>query len=222
MKLLSVNVAVPRPNAAKNLAVTGIDKRPVDHRIEVRSPGPKTVGLHSGVVGDVIGDIEHHGGDDQAVYAYAREDYDWWAAELGRPLAPGLFGENMTTVGIDLRALELGTVLRIGGGLELRATFGRIPCATFQAWMGERQWVKRFAQVNRTGAYLAVVTPGQAGAGDPIEVVHRPRHGISVAEAFRIYMFEPAARHRLLESDGLPAALRKDIEATISRDAAGA
>jgi MOSC domain-containing protein YiiM len=96
-RVLSVNVAVPERSTAKNVGITGINKRPVCRPVSVRAPGPKRTGLHSGVVGDQIFDVAHHGGDDQAVYAYAREDYDWWQQELGRDLPGGLFGENLTT-----------------------------------------------------------------------------------------------------------------------------
>jgi MOSC domain-containing protein YiiM len=215
MKVLSVNVAVPRPGLAKGLAITGIDKRPVDYPIEVRPPGPKTTGLHSGVVGDAIGDIQHHGGDNQAVYAYAREDYEWWEAELGRGVPSGFFGENLTTVGVDVNGARIGEVWRIGDVVELQATFGRIPCATFQARMGEPRWTKRFAQANRTGAYLRIVTPGAIRTGDPIEIVHRPARSVSIAEAFRIYMFDHAELPRLLDAESLPADLRAEVEARI-------
>ena len=79
-KVLSVNLAVPERSTAKRVGITGINKQPVDGPVTVRAPGPKTTGLHSGLVGDQIFDVEHHGGDDQAVYAYAREDHDWWEA----------------------------------------------------------------------------------------------------------------------------------------------
>src|SRR5215470_9519665 len=101
-RILAVNLAVPEPNPAKTVGVTGIAKRPVSGPVEVRAPGPKTTGLGSGLIGDQVFDVEHHGGDDQAVYAYAQEDYDWWAQRLGRTLHPGLFGENLTTEGLDL------------------------------------------------------------------------------------------------------------------------
>jgi MOSC domain-containing protein YiiM len=197
-KVLSVNVGVPRSNPAKKLAMTGIDKRPVDHPVYVRPPGPKRTGLHSGVIGDPIGDIKHHGGNDQAVYSYAREDYDWWEQELGRPLAGGAFGENLTTLGIDVNGALIGEVWRIGDELELQPTFGRIPCATFQARMEEPRWVKRFARENRTGAYLKVVTPGPVQAGDLVSVTDRPPHGVTIAEAFHAYMFDKIEVHDLL------------------------
>jgi MOSC domain-containing protein YiiM len=216
-KVLSVNVGVPRSNPAKKLAMTGIDKRPVDRAVYVRRPGPKTTGLHSGLVGDPIGDIDHHGGDDQAVYAYAREDYDWWQNELGRQLAGGAFGENLTTVGIDVNGALIGEVWRIGEELELQPTFGRIPCATFQDRMGEPRWLKRFTQVNRTGAYLRVITPGQVRTGDEISVVYRPAKSVSIAEAFGIYMLDPSSLARLLDAEGLPDDMRAEVEDRLTR-----
>ncbi len=217
MKVLSVNVGVPRANPAKKLAMTGIDKRPVDHPVFVRPPGPKRTGLHSGLIGDPIGDIQHHGGNDQAVYAYAREDLDWWENELGRQLPGGAFGENLTTLGIDVNGALIGEVWRIGETLELQPTFGRIPCATFQARMEEPRWLKRFTKANRTGAYLRVITPGHVRGGDPIEVVHRPAASVSIAEAFRVYMLEPESLARLLDAEALPDDLREEVEDRLTR-----
>jgi MOSC domain-containing protein YiiM len=212
VKVLSVNVAVPRPNPAKGLEMTGIDKQPVSHPISVRPPGPKTVGLHSGVVGDLIGDVQNHGGDDQAVYAYAREDLDWWESSLGRSLPSGFFGENLTTAGVDVNGASIGEIWRIGDVVELQATFGRIPCPTFQARMAEPRWTRRFSQANRTGAYLRIITPGTLRVGDPIEIVHRPVRGVSIAEAFRIWMFDHDSFPRLLEAEALPAGMRAEVE----------
>ena len=217
-KVLTVNVGVARPNPDKRgTGFTGIDKLPVDDAVQVRPPGPKRTGLHSGLVGDPIGDVQHHGGDDQAVYAYAREDYDWWEADLGRTLPNGYFGENLTTAGLDLTTTMIGEVWRIGDTLELQPTFGRIPCATFRAKMGVPGWLKRFAQVNRTGTYLRIVTPGEVRAGDSIEIVYRPAASVTITEAFRIYMHEPASLARLLDAEGLPADLREEVEKRVSR-----
>jgi MOSC domain-containing protein YiiM len=215
--VLSVNLAVPEASTAKSVGITGINKQPVDHAVAVRAPGPKTVGLHSGLVGDQIFDIKHHGGNGQAVYAYAREDYDWWERELGRTLSGGLFGENLTTVDVDVSGSVIGEKWRIGADLVLEPTFGRIPCATFQAKMGEPHWVKTFAQRNRPGAYLRVVTPGDVRAGDRVEVVDRPAHGVTIADAFRAYMSEPDLIPELLERDGLPETLRAELASRVRR-----
>jgi MOSC domain-containing protein YiiM len=199
------------------VGITGINKKPVDHPVEVRAPGPKTTGLHSGLVGDQIFEVEHHGGDDQAVYAYAREDYDWWQEQLGRDLPGGLFGDNLTTAGVDVNGAVIGEQWRIGDDLVLSPTFGRVPCATFQAKMGEPRWVKRFAQENRPGAYLRVVSPGMVQAGDPVQVVERPAHGVTIERAFRAYLTEPDLLPELLEIDGLPDGLRKELERRLPR-----
>lgn len=209
--ILSVNLAVPELSTAARVGLTGINKQPVDGPVTVRAPGPKTTGLHSGLVGDQIFDVEHHGGDDQAVYAYAREDYDWWEAKLDRVLPGGVFGENLTTVGVDVNHAVIGETWLIGDSLELQPTFGRVPCATFQAKMAEPQWVKTFTRENRPGAYLRVVRPGKVQAGDPVSVIHRPAHGVTIAAAFRAYLTEPESLPTLAETEGLPDDLRRKL-----------
>jgi MOSC domain-containing protein YiiM len=204
--VLSVNLGVPRASTAKDVGVTGIDKRPVDGPVAVRAPGPKLSGLGSGLAGDKIFDRRHHGGDDQAVYAYAREDLDWWSAELQRDLPGGCFGENLTTRGIDVTGAVIGERWRVGDEVVLQVTDPRIPCGTFAAWMAEQQhvqhrWVKTFTQAARPGTYLRVLTPGEVQAGDRIEVVHRPGHGLTVGEVFRAITLEPALLPRLLTAE---------------------
>jgi MOSC domain-containing protein YiiM len=95
--------------------------------------------------------------------AYAREDYDWWQARLSRRLANGLFGENLTTEGVDVNGAVIGERWRIGPRLVLQPTFGRIPCVTFQRKMGEPRWVKTFARANRPGAYLRCWSRARCG-----------------------------------------------------------
>ena len=215
--ILSVNLAVPERSTAKSVGMTGINKRPVDHPVHVRAPGPKTIGLGGGLVGDRIFDVAHHGGDDQAVYAYAREDYDWWQEKLGRTLPGGLFGDNLTTADVDVSGAVIGARWRIGADLVLSPTFGRIPCATFQAKMAEPHWVRRFTLESRPGAYLRVVSPGDVRAGDSIEVMDRPNHGVTIAMAFRAYLTEPDLLPKLLEIEDLPDDLRKTLAKRLRR-----
>jgi len=213
--VISVNLAVPERSTAKRVGITGIDKRSVDRPVAVRPPGPKTTGLHSGLVGDQIFDIEHHGGDDQTVYAYAREDYDWWEARLGRTLPSEIFGDNLTTEGVDVNGAVIGESWRVGDSLVLEPAFARIPCTTFQAKMAEPHWIKTFTRENRTGAYLRVVEPGYVKAGDAIVVAGRPAHGVTIALAFRAYMTEPELLPALVAIDGLPVALRDTLRERI-------
>ncbi|QFR02926.1 MOSC domain-containing protein [Streptomyces phaeolivaceus] len=178
---------------------TGIDKRPVDGPVRVFAPGPKGVGA-SGVAGDAVCNTEHHGGDDQAVYAFAREDLDGWERELERALPNGAFGENLTTEGVDVSGALIGERWRIGSEVILEITSGRVPCLTFQQHLGEPGWVKRFTQQGAPGAYLRVIRAGEIRAGDPIEIVHRPDHDITVALSFRATMNQRSLLPRLLEA----------------------
>ncbi|CAL9299150.1 MOSC domain-containing protein [Streptomyces sp. SudanB182_2057] len=199
MKLLSVNVGRPRPvpYTSQPDGVTGIDKQPAEGPVRVAAPGPRGVGA-SGLAGDAVCDTRHHGGDDQAVYAYAREDLDTWERELGRALANGCFGENLTTEGLDVSGALIGERWRIGRQVVLEVTAGRIPCATFQGHMGERGWVKRFTRKAATGAYLRVIEPGEIRSGDAVEIVHRPDHGVTAAMQFRAVTTERELLPRLL------------------------
>lgn len=199
MKLLSVNLgrATAVPYTDNPEGVTGIDKQPVDGPVRVSAPGPKGVG-GSGLAGDAVCKLEHHGGDDQAVYAMAREDLDAWERELGRPLAHGAFGENLTTEGLDVTGARIGERWRVGPAVVLEVTCGRIPCRTFQGHLGEKQWVKRFTQRGAPGAYLRVIEPGEIRAGDPVEIVRRPEHDVTVALQFRAVTTERTLLPRLL------------------------
>jgi MOSC domain-containing protein YiiM len=216
-RILSINLAVPERNPATGVGLTGIAKRPVDHLVTVRAPGPRGTGLHSGLVGDQIFDLEHHGGDDQAVYAYAREDYDWWQARLSRRLANGLFGENLTTEEVDVNGAVIGERWRVGPRLVLQPTFGRVPRATFAPKMGAPRGAKTFARSHRPGAYLRVLEPGEIWAGDPVTVEDRPAHGVTIAQAFRAYTTEPQLLARLLDTDGLPDDLRDTLTQRLAR-----
>ncbi|MFE2049822.1 MOSC domain-containing protein [Streptomyces sp. NPDC059459] len=186
MKLLSVNLGRPKavPYTDHPDGVTGIDKQPTDGVVRVSAPGPKGVGA-SGVAGDAVCDTRHHGGDEQAVYAVAREDMDDWERELGRTLPNGAFGENLTTTGVDVSGARIGERWRIGPDLVLEVTCGRIPCRTFQGHLGEKRWVRRFTEKGAPGAYLRVIEPGEIRVGDPVALVHRPDHEVTVALQFR-------------------------------------
>jgi MOSC domain-containing protein YiiM len=214
MRVLSVNVGRPRPNPWKGLPATGIDKQPVAGPVAVSAPGPKGTGA-VGLAGDRVYDVKHHGGDDQAVYAYAREDLDRWERELGRELPGGCFGENLTTHGIDVNASLIGERWRIGSTL-LEVSCPRIPCATFAGWLDERGWTKRWVRAAVPGPYLRVVEPGEVTAGDAVEVVSVPDHTVTVAVAFLAATTRPDLLPLLVDLAAYPAAERAAIRRRLS------
>ncbi|MGH4034207.1 MOSC domain-containing protein [Actinomycetota bacterium Odt1-20B] len=199
MKLLSVNLGRATSSAHTDApsGTTGIDKQPTADRVHVSAPGPKGV-AGSGLAGDDVCFRRVHGGDDQAVYAYAREDLDAWERLLGRSLANGSFGENLTTIGLDVSGAKIGERWRVGSELVLEVTSGRIPCRTFQGHLGERGWVRRFTQEGVPGAYFRVVEPGDIQEGDAVEIVHRPDHEVTVALQFRAITTERTLLPRML------------------------
>ncbi len=144
------------------------------------------------VVGDEIADLKNHGGPDRALYAYAAEDYAWWEAELGRPLAHGLFGENLTLSGIDVNGAAIGERWRIGDAI-VRVTSPRIPCFKLAHVVGEANFVKRFAAAHRPGAYLAIERVAPIESGNDVEILSRPEKRLSLREFTTIY-FEDRER----------------------------
>src|SRR3954447_26529626 len=93
--IVSVNVGTPQQLSVRRgrPMMSAIAKTPVEGRVRVEGVN---------VVGDAQADLRVHGGPEKAVYAYAREDSDWWAGELGREIPDGMFGENLTLAGIDV------------------------------------------------------------------------------------------------------------------------
>jgi MOSC domain-containing protein YiiM len=208
--VLTVNVGRLRSNPGGGPVPTGIDKRPTDLAVVVRAPAVVADGAGSGLEDDAIGDRNVHGGEDQAVYAYAREDLDWWQGTLGRELANGQFGENLTTRGIDVTGARIGEQWHIGtDGLVLEVSSPRIPCRTFAAWIDQQGWVKTFTVQAVPGAYLRVISPGAVRQGDRITVHNRPGHEVTVGLAFRALTREPDLLPRLLDAAALPERLKE-------------
>lgn len=176
LRIISVNVgdAEPIRQGDRNV-LTGINKQPVQ----------KTVFIgRAGLRDDVICDRQHHGGVDQAVYAYAAGDYEWWANALQRHVPPGTFGENLTIAGLpgDMNA---GDRLLIGN-LILEVTAPRIPCGTLAAKMNDSGFGLQFRRAERPGFYFRVLNEGEVTAGDAVTIVENPQDGISMLELFRL------------------------------------
>lgn len=192
--VLSVNVAGPREiEWLGRRATTAIWKEPVAGRVRVG---------RLNLAGDEQADPRFHGGADKAVYAYAREDYDWWGEELGRTLADATFGENVTLTGVDVAGAVVGERWQLGSAL-LEVTGPRIPCWKLGARMEDVEFPVYFAASGRPGAYLRVVTEGEVGAGDAVEVVTRPTHRLTVGQVAAIYHGDRSRCTELLKAPEL-------------------
>jgi MOSC domain-containing protein YiiM len=208
VQLESVNVGRRRTIALGSRSVeTGIDKRPVERAFVGRL----------GLSGDTVADTVHHGGPDQAVYLYSREDYSWWEGELGASLAPGTFGENLTIPSLGCRS-RVGDRLRIGQSL-LELTAPRVPCAVFADRMGDPAWVKRFAVAGRPGAYARVLEEGDVRSGDPVELIQTTEDYPTLLELFRLYYDKTPSVDGIGRVLAAPIAEREraDLEARLTK-----
>jgi len=171
--IVSVNVGRPRQVEWHGRTVTtAIWKAPVRGRVLVE-------GIN--LAGDDQADRRVHGGDTKAVYAYAAEDYAWWEGELGEPVRPGTFGDNLTLSGVDLRALAVGERWRAGTAV-LRVSEPRFPCFKLGVRMGDAAFVDRFAAARRFGSYFAIERAGMVGAGDTMERLDTPEDDYTIGE----------------------------------------
>ncbi len=196
MQVVSVNVKLPPKGG------TAIDKQPQPGRVAV------TV---DGLAGDGVGNRRHHGGPDQAVYAYGTPDYAWWEAELGRPLGPATFGENLTIDGLESAALAIGDRL-VATGVTLEVTSPRIPCATLAARMDDPGFIRRFHDARRPGVYLRVLEPGEIGEGDEVALERAPKGALTALELQDLYY------DRKAPADAIERALRQPIDIRTRRD----
>jgi MOSC domain-containing protein YiiM len=180
MKLISVNIGLPREVTWHGIAVTtGIFKQPVEGRVALRKLN---------LDGDRQADLTVHGGEHKAVYCYANEHYDYWNSELsGRELPTGIFGENFTTEGLREDSVHLGDCFSVGSA-EVVVTQPRLPCYKLGVRFQADNMVKRFLANGRMGFYLAVTHEGEVGAGDEIKVVTRDPNSVRVSEITRLYI----------------------------------
>jgi MOSC domain-containing protein YiiM len=176
MRVLSVNLGESRPVPYRGKTVmTAIFKEPV--------AGPVFVGAEQ-LAGDTQADLRVHGGPDKAVYAYPSEHYPAWSEWAGgRELAPGMFGENLTTEGLLESEVHIGDEFRIGSA-RLVVTQPRMPCYKLGIRFGDGGVLKAFLNAGKPGIYFAVREQGQVEAGDPIEKLGEDPARFSVAAMF--------------------------------------
>ena len=180
MKILSVNVGLPREVVFEGQAVTtGIFKGPVKGRVKLR-----TLNLD----GDRQADLTVHGGIDKAIYAYPAEHYEYWRNELpGTAFSWGMFGENLTTEGLVEDDVNIGDSFRIGTS-EVIATQPRMPCYKLGVKFRRTDVIRKFLNSQRPGIYFKVLTEGEIEAGDKIELISRDENGVTINDIVRLYV----------------------------------
>ncbi|HSM71236.1 MAG TPA: MOSC domain-containing protein [Anaerolineales bacterium] len=210
MELISINIGKERTQQRREyLETTGIYKMPKNGPVEIQSLG---------IEGDAICDKKHHGGVDQAVYVYGGADYNWWSQELGRNLAPGTFGDNLTVSGLESAQFNVGDCLHIGK-VMLQITAPRIPCGTFAARMKDSQWVKKFRAAERPGLYCRVIKEGIVKAGDAVSIEKYTGQTISILQMYRDHYAKELSEDTIRRHLNAPIDIRtrKDMEEELQK-----
>ena len=199
MIVVSVNIGEKRILQWKErVETTGIFKIPTDEPVKVTKLG---------LEGDVVYDKKHHGGPDQAIYVYGGEDYKWWSEQLGKEIAPGTFGENLTISELESARFNVGDMLHIAD-VTLQVSAPRIPCKTFAARMDDSLWVKKFRHAERPGLYCRVLKEGFVRAGDSVSVEGFTGETVSILDMFRDYYYNNKSEETLLRYLNAPIAIR--------------
>ena len=200
MYLISINIGrEQQQQRSDHIETTGIYKMPVDGPVEIKSLG---------IESDVICDKKNHGGPDQALYIYGGADYAWWSQEIGRELAPGTFGDNLTISDLESAVFNVGDYIHVGE-VTLQVTAPRIPCGTFATRMGDPQWVKKFRAAERPGLYVRVVKEGVVKAGDPVTVEKFTGETVSILQVYRDHYSKGYTEESLRRYLNSPIAIRE-------------
>jgi MOSC domain-containing protein YiiM len=212
MKLVSVNVGLPREVIWKGKTVTtGIFKEPVEGRVKVRF-----LNLDE----DRQADLTVHGGLDKAIYVYPVEHYEYWRGELPEMELPwGMFGENLTTVGLLEDSVNIGDRFRIGTA-EVMVTQPRMPCYKLGIKFGRANMVKQFLDSRLTGFYFSVLQEGEVGVGDAMELISRDENNVTVADITRLYVRQRddlQMLHRAAQVKALPDGWRDYFQQQINK-----
>ena len=210
MKLISINVGKERTQQRKDyVETTGIYKMPVIGPVEIKPLG---------IEGDAICDTKNHGGPDQAIYVYGGGDYAWWSQEIGKELAPGTFGDNLTISELESAQFNVGDYLHIGE-ITLQVTSPRIPCGTFATRMDDPQWVKKFRAAERPGLYCRVIKQGIVKAGDEVSAEKFTGETISIVQMYRDYYEKNKSEETLRKHLNAPIDIRsrRDLEEELQK-----
>jgi len=210
MQLISINIGKERQQQRKDyVETTGIYKMPVNEPVAIKSLG---------IEGDAICDKKNHGGPDQALYIYGGADYAWWSQEIGKELAPGTFGDNLTISELESAQFNVGDYIHVGE-VSLQVTSPRIPCGTFATRMDDPQWVKKFRAAERPGLYVRVVKEGVIKAGDPVTVEKYTGETISIVQMYREYYVKDKSEESLRQHLNAPIDIRsrRDLEEELQK-----
>lgn len=207
LRLISVNVALPRPAGERN-------GEPFDSAFQKRPVAMATIKVgKTNLAGDAQANLEKHGGPERAVYAYPTDNWPWWESEHRLACAPGTFGENLTVAGAGEDVIAIGDRFSWGDTV-LEVSQPRVPCHKFQRFSGREDASALMTLSGRCGWLFRVLNPGWAPVRDARLVRIRESGDPSVREVFLAgsdLRTDLACRRALAEAPGLSPEWRKKL-----------
>jgi MOSC domain-containing protein YiiM len=176
MKVISVNIGKKEKLIYKGEEiVTGILKYPVNNAISLGKED---------VVDDAVVDRRYHGGEDQAVYAYSENHYNYW-----KSLFPnldwhfGMFGENLTITNLDETKIYVGSVYKLGETI-IEVTKPRTPCKKLGIVFKTQHFLKQFWNTTKSGIYFKVIKTGKVAVNDELILIKKAEKSPTIAEVY--------------------------------------
>ncbi|WMX12690.1 MULTISPECIES: MOSC domain-containing protein [unclassified Aureispira] len=206
MKLISLNVGQPQTLTWKGKTVqTSIFKQPIH--------GKQSVSFLN-IVGDQQADLRYHGGRDKAIYSYDLSHYEAWKKQLHRDeWSFGLFGENLSTEGLDETQVLIGNIYQIGS-VVIQATQPRIPCFKLNICFDREDMTSLFYNFKRYGIYFRVLEEGTLEAGDTIKLIESSPYAISIQDLVNTFVSKGKDKvllEKILDIPLLPNGIRKNF-----------
>ena len=198
LRLLVTSVGLPQPLGRANgdTVLSAIAKQPV---------AAATLPLdHLNLTGDDQADRTVHGGPDKSVYSYPLEHWDWWRAETGLHIGVGSFGENLTTEGLDERAVAIGDRFAWGDAV-IEVSQPRSPCFKLALHLGRPDVLKAMIRSARCGWYFRTITPGSVPTTGALERIAHDPQAPTVHDVFTTTYDRDLDRRRLTWILGQPA-----------------
>lgn len=180
MKVISTNIGKPTTfewNGTKEQ--TGIFKYPVD--------GPLHLGK-TDVANDTVIDRKHHAGVHKACFLFAADQYSYWK-HLYQHLEWdwGMFGENLTVLGMDESLIRIGDIYKIGSAL-VQVSQPREPCYKLGVRFNDQGILKQYVDHAYPGTYVRILEEGEARKEDEIILVEQSENTLTVKQSFEVIL----------------------------------
>ena len=206
MKVISTNIGEPTSfNWKGREEQTGIFKYPVDT--------PLTLGKND-VIGDTVIDRKHHAGANKACFLFAADQYSYW-----KHIYPhlewnwGMFGENLTVLGMDESVMRIGDIYKIGTAV-VQVSQPREPCYKLGVRFRDQNIIPLYVNHAYPGTYLRLIEEGVVKNNDTLHLIEQSTNKLTVKQCFEVILArkkDPELVKLALDNSSLPEYKRERL-----------